>query len=181
MTTIYSASLAKLDASASPFLVVPSTAGEGAPGIIRHVGDFVTVPASAGTGTIFRVLRIPVTTHLKSLITECEAMGAGKFQLGLYYSDSIYDGTQPANQGLVVPSCVDFFASDVDCSSAVVRTGIYLNANAKYPVAKRNSALWVAAGLATNPGGFFDICATVHTTAVTTGAANLSIEAEVVE
>lgn len=181
MTTVKSASITGLDALTAPYIVAPATAGEGARARLNHINDYVTVPAAAGTGTIFRFIRVPSTIKLKSVIFESEAMGAGKFQIGLYYSDSAFDGTTVANQGLLVSGCVALFASDVDCSSAVARAG-YTNANANaYPVAMRNSPLWKAAGLATDPGGYFDICTTVHTTAVTTGAANQSIEAEFAE
>ena len=40
-----------------------------------------------------------------------------------------------------------------------------------YPISKRNKALWDALGLTTDPGGFMDIVAVVHTTDITTSGA----------
>ena len=40
--------------------------------------------------------------------------------------------------------------------------------------------LWEALGLASDPGGWFDIVATVVTTAVTTGTGIMTLEAEFV-
>jgi hypothetical protein len=126
------------------------------------------------------MVRIPSAAVVKSVIFEAEAMGAGKFNLSVYYSDSTTDGTQPAKQGLIVPTTGDqFFASDIDCASAVDRIG-KTNESGNYPVTKRNKPLWDALGLTVDPGGYFDIVAVVHTTDVTTGAANISVECEYV-
>lgn len=171
-----SASITNLDAAP----VVSNTAGKGAPGRINHVGDYATVSAAASVLSTYQLARFPSNAKIKSVIFESEAQGAGKVQLGLYYSDSTNDGTPAANQGTVVSGAVAFFASDIDCSAAVNRAG-YTNNGGSYTLDKRNKAIWDAAGLSVDPGGFFDLVATVHTTAITTGTGKIGGEVEYIE
>jgi hypothetical protein len=94
-------------------------------------------------------------------------------QLGVYYSDSTIDGTAPANQGAVIDA--KFFSDDIDCTAAVLPgEKVFFTGGSNTPD-KRNQPLWQAAGLTSDPGGFFDIVATVHTTAVTTGTGKLGV------
>lgn len=168
MTTRYSASLTNLDATASPFIVKPNTAGEGAAGTAQIIDDYVTTVSSDAAGVIYRVLRVRTNIKAKSLVQESEAMTAGKVQVGVYYSDSAFDGTTPANQ-IAAAISSNFFANDLDLTSAVTPTNI-TNQSGSYTLDKRNQPLWQALALASDPGGWFDICATVHTTTITTGA-----------
>lgn len=169
MTTRYSASITNLDALAAPYIVAQNTGGEaGAPGLLQCIDDFVTTVAADAAGVIYRILRVRTNVKVKALVLEAEAMTAGKVQIGLYYSDSAFDGTTPANQ-IAATINASFFAGDEDCSSAITPTNI-TNANSNYTLDKRSQPLWQAAGLSTDPGGFLDICATVHTTTITTGA-----------
>lgn len=171
-----SASITNLDATPPS----TNTGGEGAPGRLQHIGDYATVSASASVGSTYRLARVPSNAKVKAVFFEAQAMGAGKFNLSVYYSSSTVDGTQVINQGVIVPTTGDqFFAADIDCASAVSRAG-YTNQSGNYPVNKRNQPLWQALGLASDPGGFFDVVAVVHTTAVTTGAAKIAAEVEYV-
>jgi hypothetical protein len=68
----------------------------------------------------------------------------------------------------------DFFATAIDCASAVVPTEV-VNESGTNTLDKRNQPLWQAAGLTTDPGGYFDIVASVITTAVTTGTGKFGI------
>lgn len=166
-----STAITNLDASP----IVANTAGHGAPAGLHHIDGFLTVSASANTGSTYQLVRVKSNVIVKSVIFESEAQGAGKFQISVYYSDSTTDGTQPANQGLVVPSTgAAFFAGDTDCSSAVNATEV-VNTASNYTVDKRQKQLWDALGLTTDPGGFFDIVAVVHTTAITTGTGRISV------
>lgn len=167
MTTRYSAGITNLNATSSPFIFVPNTAGEGAAGCEQVIDDYITTVSADLTGTLYKVLRVRTNIKVKSLVFEAEAMTAGKFNVGVYYSDSTFDGTTVANQGTAVDD--DFFATDVDCAAAVNPTSI-TNESGTNTMNKRNQPLWQALGLSTDPGGWFDIVATCHTTAVTTGA-----------
>lgn len=173
---VKSVSITNLDTTLTGGPVRNST-GEGAEGQLRHVNDSCLVSAAAAAGSTYRIVRFPTNAKVKNVIFEAEAMGAGKFDLGVYYSDSTVDGTTVANQGAVIS--INFFATDIDCASAVARGGD-VNQSTNYPISKRNQPMWKALGLSVDPGGMFDLVATVHTTAVTTGAARIGGELEYV-
>lgn len=159
---------------------VYGTSGENAAGQMLHVGASVLVSASMAAGSTYRMVRLPSNAKVKAVIFEAEAMGAGKFNLSAYYSDSTVDGTQPSKQGLIVPTTGDqFWASDIDCASAVARIGA-TNESGNYALSKRNKQLWDALGLTSDPGGYIDVVAVIHTTDVTTGAARIGVEVEYV-
>ena len=153
-----------------------ATVGEGAAGPLRSVNDHVTAVDADAVGSTYKFVRIPSNAKVKHLFFEAGAMTAGKVNVGLYYSTD-NDGTQPSLQGTAVDAA--FFASDVDLASAVAITDI-VNESGSYTADKRNEPIWQAAGLSSDPGGFFDVVATVHTTAITTGAL-MGVEAQYVE
>lgn len=168
MTTINATSQSIQNSDASPR--VANTAGVGAAARLGYADDYVTVPAAAAAGSIFRLVRVKSDVLVKSVMFNSEAQGAGKVQLGVYYPDNQADITPGnlANLGAVIS--VALFSGDIDCTSAVADTeknGLTLD--------KRQQPLWQAAGLSSNPGGKLDICATVHTTDVTTGTGKLGV------
>lgn len=169
-SALKSASITNLDA----IPVVPNTTGEGSPGYLREVSGFVTPVAADAAGSTYRFVRIPTNAKVKHLFLHSGAQGAGAIQIGVYYSDSTVDGTAAANQGLVVPTTgVNFFAQDVSLAAAIPSTDEVMQnlatAGANNPTLL-NTQLWSALGLLSDPGGYFDIVGTVHTTAITTGA-----------
>lgn len=179
MTTEALKATAITNLDATPAVI--GTTGMGAPGTLRCANGYLTVSASMAAGSTYRLVRIPSAAKVKQVLFESEAQGAGKFNLSVYYSDSTVDGTQPANQGLIVPTTGDqFFASDIDCTSAVV-LGDKTNESGNYTLAKRDKALWDALGLTSDPGGFFDIVAVVHTTDVTTGTGKIGVQVYYIE
>lgn len=156
------------NADATP--VVANTTGQGAPGYLKSVSGFVTTVSADAAGSTYRLVRLPSNCQVKEIFLCAGAMSAGAFNLSAYYSDSTVDGTSVANQGLIVPTTGDqFWASDVSAASAINDTNV-TNESGNYPLNIRNKELWDALGLATDPGGFIDIVAVCHTTAVTTGA-----------
>lgn len=155
---------------------VANTAGEGAPAHQYSNFDYATVSALASVGSTYRILRLPTTAKIKSLVLESEAMGAGAFDISVYYSDSPYEGSNPAT-GVVPTTGSQFFANSVNCAAAVSPTSV-LNQAGNNPMANRNKPLWSALGLTVDPGGSFDIVAVVDTTAVTTGAAKLGLRVD---
>lgn len=140
---------------------VLNTAGAGAASTMNVVDDYVTVSASMAALSTYRLVRVPTTAKVKSVVFESEAQGAGKFQLGVY----------APNGGAVVS--VKLFSDDIDCASAVLPTEKV--GSSTYTLDKRKQPLWQAAGAASDPGGFYDIVATVHTTDVTTGTGKLGV------
>lgn len=151
--------------------VVPNTTGEGAPGYVRSVQGYVTAVAADAAGSTYQLARIPSNAKFQEVWFENEAQGAGKVQLGLYYSDSAVDGTQVSLQGTVID--VKFFSDDIDLTSAILPTNKVFGTGGTNTLDKRNQPAWQAAGLTSDPGGFFDVVATVHTTAITTGTGKL--------
>lgn len=172
-STLKSVPITNLDATP----VVPMTTGEGSQGVLRTVEGFVTTVAADAAGSTYRLVRVPTRAILKDCIFRAEAQGAGKVQLSVYYSDSTVDGTPSGNQGIVVPSTgAGFISDDIDCASAVTAVDkLGGGAAPGWNMSMHNTQLWSALGLATDPGGFFDIVAVVHTTAVTTGAARIGV------
>ena len=163
-----STALTNLDATP----VVVSTMGEGAPGFMKTVDAAIATISADAAGSTYQFVRVPSTAKIKSVTFESAAMSGGKISLSVYYSDSTVDGTAVANQGLIVtatPGGVGFFAVDIDCSSAVAITN-ETNQAGVYTANLRQEPLWQALGLASDPGGYFDIVGVCHTTAVTTGA-----------
>lgn len=171
-----SASITNMDATP----VVANRTGGGAEGYLKSIADYFVPSASASTTSTYRVLRVPTNVKMMDLLFESEAQGAGKFNISVYYSDDQRDGTSAANSGVIVPTTGDsFFASDIDCASAVAKASI-INESGNNAADKRGKALWDALGLTSDPGGMFDIVAVCHTTAVTTGTGKVGLEARFV-
>lgn len=162
-----STSVTNLDATP----VSQNTAGEGGPALGFTVNDYATVSANASVTSTYQLCRVPSNCKVKNIWLESEAQAAGTFDIGLYYSSG---ADMPASiKGLVVPSCQTLFGSAIDCSSAQ-RTDV-TNESTNFNLAKRNQPLWQAAGLTSDPGGFFDIVATVVSVAVTTGTGKIGV------
>lgn len=171
-----SASITNNDATPQVF----NATGVGGEGYMKSIADYFVPSAAASTTSTYRTLRVPTNCKVQSLMFESEAQGAGKFNLSVYYSDDVRDGTTAANNGVIVPTTGDaFFASDIDCASAVQKVD-YINESGNNPPQNRNLPLWKALGLTSDPGGKFDIVAVCHTTAITTGLGKVGMEARFV-
>lgn len=159
---------------ATPPLV--STAGEGAPVCLRHIEGSATVLAASAADSTYQLVRLASTVKVKRIVFESEAQGAGKFDLGAYYAT---DGRIGKATSLLAADAIDqdFFATVIDCASAVARTDV-TNESGTYTIAKRSQPLWQALGLSSDPGGNIDIVATVKTTDVTTGTGKICIGVE---
>lgn len=153
--------------------VVPNTSGEGGIGILRQLEGSAVAVASSSADATYQLVRIPSNAKVKSVIFESAAQGAGKFDLGLYYAT---DGAGGQPTSLLAAAAIDqdFFATVIDCASDVARTDV-TNESGSYTIDKRVQPIWQAVGLSSDPGGFFDIVATVKTTAVTTGTGRLGV------
>lgn len=168
---VKSATITNLDASP----VVQVTAGEGGPAPLKHVDGWATAVASGSADSTYQLCRVPSNAKVKSVIFESEAQGAGKFDVGLYYAT---DGLGKQPTALLAAAAIDqdFFALVVDCASAVLATELVGSATSTYTLNKRQMPLWQAAGLSADPGGNFDIVATVKTTAITTGTGKFGVK-----
>lgn len=169
--TIKSVSITGLDALPA----VPQSTGEGSSGYLRHVDATAPVAAGSSATSTYRLVRLPSNAKLKSLDVMTDAApGAGAISVGASYSDATTDGTQIALQGTLI-SATAFAAATTLSATANTRVDVLT----ALPVAKRMQPLWQALGLASDPGGFIDVLATV-TTAVT-NAVNLGLEARYVD
>jgi len=159
------------NADASP--AVANTAGEGGPGVLKSVEGSAVAIASSSADATYQLVRIPSNCKVKSLLFESAAQGAGKFDLGLYYAT---DGEGGKPTALLAAAAIDqdFFAAVIDCASAVAITEA-VNQSGSYTIDERTQPIWQAVGLTSDPGGYFDIVATVKTTAVTTGTGRLGV------
>lgn len=142
--------------------------GAGAPGVVRQVyGYLLSVTASLSVLSVIRLVEVPSNAIVTSVKISSGAQTAGKFNIGVYRKN--------ADGGLVAFTSSDsFFTTDLDCAAAVNETECVQLATTGNTAAKRNQPLWQAIGMAADPMTGLDICATVHTTAVTTGTGALS-------
>lgn len=163
------------DLDASP--VVAKTAGRGAAADLKELFGYSTAVASSSADATYQLVRIPSNCRVVSIIFESEAQTAGKFDLGLYYAT---DGQGGKPLTLLAANAIDqdFFATVIDCASAVAATEV-VNESGNYTLDKRNQPIWQAVGLTSDPGGSFDIVATVKTTAVTTGTGKFGISVRI--
>lgn len=169
-----SAAITALDAT-PPFT---ASTGQGASDRLKVNDGFVTAVAADAVGSTYQFCRVPTNVIVKSVVLESEAQGAGAIDLGVYYSDSTVDGTPPSLQGLVVPTTgLNFFATDVNLAAAVPPTN-ETNQSGNYNISLRQQPLWQALGLTSDPGGYFDIVGTVHTTAITTGGGRIYVKVD---
>lgn len=141
--------------------------GAGGAGVKKTVyGYIASVTASLSATSVIRLVEVPSNAYVLSVKVSSGAQTAGKFNIGVYRNN--------ADGGLVVASGTDsFFTTDLDCASAVIDQECVMKATSGNTLAKRNQPLWQALGLTSDPKTTFDICATVHTTDVTTGTGAL--------
>ena len=158
---------------------IANTAGEGGQGFLKSINDFVTPTAAglASTSSTYKMVRLPSNVKVKamklSVAAAIETSTGLTLDLGAYYSDSTVDGTNYANQGVLISANAFLAASSAFQSSAVAD----VNAFAAVSPAKRNLPLWSVLGLASDPGGFIDIVLAVH--AAATGAASQAVGLQV--
>ncbi len=166
---VKSSFITNLDASPA----VANTAGEGGPAPTKTIEGSAVAVASSSADATYQLVRIPSNCKVKSLLFESAAQGAGAFDVGLYYAT---DGENKAPTALLAAAAIDqdFFATVIDCASAVAITEI-VNESGTYTIDKRTQPIWQAVGLTADPGGMFDVVATVKTTAVTTGTGRLGV------
>ena len=141
--------------------------GEGGTGLQRIAKSYLaSVTAALSITSIIRMVEIPAHAHVTDLKFQSAAQGAGKFDIGLYRTN--------ADGGAVVDQ--DFFASAVDCASAVVITD-ELNESTSNTIAKQHQPIWQAAGM-TEPakGTMLDVCLVVVATDVTTGTGAVAVQ-----
>jgi len=165
--------------------IVPNAAGEGAPGETK-VNDGVfsgpnAPPAAASIGSTFQFARVPSNCKIKKLWFDSAAQAAGTMNLGLYYAtDGSVNSQSPplvvtSSPQATPPSTAQssLFAAAIALTAASVGADV-TNAGGTYTADKRQMPLWKAAGLNSDPGGFFDIVGTLAA-AITTGLGTMGL------
>jgi hypothetical protein len=142
--------------------------GRGAYATEKVVSDYATVTAALSITSRIRLVAVPSNAVITDMKFRAGAQGAGKFDLGVYRNT--VDGGGEAFSG-----SASYFASAIDCASAVVLTD-ELDESTTNTLAKQHQPLWQAIGMAADPGTTLDIVATVVTTDVTTGGTNIGVK-----
>ena len=167
--------------------IVPIVEGEGAPGDAK-VNDGVfsganAPPAAASIGSTFQFVRVPSNCKIKKMWFESAAQAAGTMNFGLYYATdgSINSQTPPlvvtSSPQATPPSTsqASLFAAAVALTAASGPADLALaSAGGTYTADKRQMPLWKAAGLNSDPGGYFDIVGT-FAAAITTGLGTMGL------
>lgn len=172
-----STAITNLDASPR----VENTAGKGAPGRLVSVNSTLPAMTTGNTaGGIMRVVRIPSNCVVKNVAWAADTtVTVVDCDVGLYYSD-VADGTSATNVAAAnTPIDADFFASAVDMKTISTAWQYVTFESGVYLPSKANQPIWQAVGLATDPGGFFDV--TFTNTSTTNGAPVLSCYVEYVQ
>jgi len=173
------------------------TAGEGAPGLLRVVTDYIkpTAAGMASIGSTYRLCRIPVYAKIKSVVidlgaVDTNASAAAVFDINLAFSDSAYDGTQVALQNLIPTTALTgattsiatystpniIFGTIAAKNSGVKSLGnevVFGGSDTAWFPAGRELPLWDffgfvnSQGTAQDPGGFFDLLLYLSTAAGT--------------
>lgn len=165
MAVVTVKSQAITDQDASP-RVAPQ-AGSGAGYRVKEIDSFVTVTNGDSATSKFLFSRVPPSIRIKDLWAEWQALGSGcTVDVGVYYASRAEDCAVGIVPGTVIDA--DFFASAVDMAAAGAPTNI-TNESGTYTTALRDNPLWEALGLASDPGGKFDIVATIVVDAAATG------------
>jgi hypothetical protein len=149
-----------------------NTEGEGGPGFVQTRIGYVIAGAADSIDTTYQFVRVPSNCKIHSITFESAAQAGGTVDLGLYYAT---DGLGNRPTTLLVANAIDrtLFAAAIAVTSASAPTQV-INSAGKMPLNKRVQPLWQAAGLASDPGGNFDIVGSLAA-AITTGTGLMGI------
>lgn len=181
-----SLSITNLDASP----VVPNTIGEGAPGFLTVINDFVSPVSGDDTTSTYRLCRFPTNAKIKKLEIYSTIATAGSGDIDIAFSDSTTDGTPQSLNALTNPVVQITGPADnklFGAAQSLVLAGVSTDFTFKgtFTPAMMNIPMWNnlvglgATQFTTDPGGFFDIYVKI-TTGITTGGL-LSAKLEYVE
>lgn len=137
--------------------------GAGAPQVLYEVSGYVTNTAGKTAGSTYALVRLRSDCYVKDVFFETAAVGGNAaLDIGVYYSDNTLDfPTNPSLPGTVILD--NLFASAIDPTSAIAITN-ETNQSGSYTIDKRQQPLWQAAGLSSDPGGYFDVVVTADGT-----------------
>lgn len=125
-------------------------------GDLKEAVGVITPAAAAEVASTYRFCRVPSNARVSQvLISAADFTTAGVIDVGVYKTSE--------NGGAAVDS--DFFATLLDMAASS-GAGTHLditNESTTYTLTKQCQPIWQALGLSADPGGEFDIVATVTT------------------
>ncbi len=120
---------------------------------------YVANAADDDATSIHRIMRLPSHCNVRSIkLSTGDATTAGAINLGLYYAVGHTDSAA----GAVIDA--DLFASAFDLTGGPFTRTELVGESGEYALTERIQPLWQAAGLSADPGGYFDLAATISTT-----------------
>lgn len=160
------------NSDASP--VVYNTSGIGGLSHLKALDGSVTGTTGVTSGSTYQMVRVRSNAIVKHLYAKLDAsVTTFTGDVGFYYSTGTNDGTQVGKSGKVGTG--QEFGAAVAFASQTTFIDLAQNVTA----AKLDKEAWDLAGLASDPGGFFDIVIT--TTATNSGAPVAYMEAQIAD
>lgn len=132
----------------------------------RVTGGMVAAANGDSIGSKYILAQIPSNARITELTLSCTAITSGAADFGLY---------QTTQAGGVVVAVSAFSAAK--SIAAALKNATILRDNTFTP-ALMEKPIWQVLGLAADPGGFYDIVATL--TAATTASGNMGVDVEFV-
>ena len=127
-------------------------------GRTRQSVGYITPATDDTQASIGRLCRIPSNCRVSALtVSSADFTTAGACDIGLYYALNT-DGSG----GTALD--VDFFATALDFSGGPFADLTCINESTTNTLAKQAQPIWQAAGLTSDPGGYFDVAYTITTT-----------------
>lgn len=137
-------------------------------GALRSSIGRVDVTSGDSIASKLILAQVPTKAIVRDLFLSCDAITSAAADIGVYRNT--------ADGGAVVD--VDFFASAQSLASALKRTSV-INESGNNTLVKQEQPLWQALGMTEDPGGTFDIVATLTAAAGATG--DVALDAQYVD
>jgi hypothetical protein len=161
--------------------VIPNTIGEGAPGVLKVINDYVSPVTSDDNTSTYRLCRFPSNAKVKALWIYSTIATGGAADIDVAWSDSPNDNSQAGFNVLANPAVLITAGADNKLFGAAVPifvaggTGpVEFTFKGTFTPPMCNIPMWSnlvslgATQFTADPGGFFDILLKVTTT-ITTG------------
>jgi hypothetical protein len=156
--TLYSNSVTGLRATPQ---TRASAGNNGGFGLVNVATDYVSPGATDDTTSVYHLVHVP--SNARNLKVEIESHGTITTLTGdttIYYSTvtSDFTGAAQGDSGAVnsLTGTSSLFGHATAMATADTPVDV-TNKNGAYPMAARGKQLWDAAGLSSDPGGFFSI------------------------
>jgi hypothetical protein len=177
--TLKSTAITNLDATPP----VRPTAGLGGGAELVSVYGYVTPTTGYLTGSNYKMARIPSNASVKHVLIDYSGtITTLTGDVTLFYSDLPIDevGSSSGDTGVVnsLSTTAALFAHALALGSQTAGAVVDItDQNSAYPPSNRNMPLWQAAGLTTDPGGFFDVTI-MNTSTMSLSAAIVGVEVQ---